>query len=158
DYSDKHEQSGQRQTCHVHPPEYRTPPNTLSRVVGLRSTDESVPGPFWDLQTVRHIRCRSVVTRHRRRGRPREVIVQHASEPFVAREPDIFQGLIETRDRSLVHLLVRSVTAVNPNDRGLITELVGVDLWPTECFGPVRGKALGVLWVVTVAERMANHF
>jgi len=36
--------------------------------------------------------------------------------------------------------------------------LVGVGRWPTECLRPVRGKALGVLRVVTVAERMANHF
>jgi hypothetical protein len=84
--------------------------------------------------------------------------VQHASEALVVREPDIFQRLIETRDRPLVHLMVRPVAAVNPDDRGLITILVGVGRWPTECLCPVRGKALGVLGVVTVAERMANYF
>jgi hypothetical protein len=84
--------------------------------------------------------------------------VQHASEALVAREPDIFQRLIETRDRPLVHLPVRPVAAVNPDDRGLIAIPVGVGRWPTECFRPVCGKALGVLRVVSVAECMANYF
>src|SRR6516225_2891110 len=128
-----------------------------SNVVTVFSTDESVPGPLRNVQTVRHILCRVVVTRHRGRGRPREVIVQHASESLVVREPDIFQRLIETRDRTLVHLLVQPVAAVHPDDRGLITISVGVGRWPTECLPPVRGKALGVLRVVAVAERMANH-
>jgi hypothetical protein len=84
--------------------------------------------------------------------------VQHASEAIVAREPDIFQRLIEARDRSLVHLLVRPVATVNPDDRGLVPIPVGVGRCPTKCLRPVRGKALGVLRMVTVAERMANHF
>ena len=84
--------------------------------------------------------------------------MQHASKPLVAPEADIFQRLIETSDRPPVHLLVRPVAAVNPNDRGLITVLVGVGRWPTKCLRPVRGKALGMLRVVSVAERMANHF
>jgi hypothetical protein len=84
--------------------------------------------------------------------------VQRASEALVACEPDILQRLIETRNRPLIHLLVRPVAAVNPDDRSLITILVGVGRWPTECLCPVRGKALGVLRVVTVAKRMANHF
>jgi len=99
-----------------------------------------------------------MVTRHRGRGSPREVIVQHTPEPLVAGEADIFQRLIETSDRPLVHLLVQPVAAVNPHDRGLITVLVRIRRWSTECLGPVRGKALGVLRVVSVAERMANHF
>ncbi len=73
-------------------------------------------------------------------------------------EADIFQRLIETSDRPLVHLLVRPVAAVNPHDRSLITVAVGVRRWPTECLRPVRGKALGVLRVVSVAERVAHHF
>jgi hypothetical protein len=84
--------------------------------------------------------------------------VQHASETLFACEPDIFQRLIETRDRPLVHLLVRTVAAVNPDDRGLVTIPIGVGRWPTECLRPVCGKALGVLRVVTMAERMTNHF
>src|SRR5262249_20893739 len=132
--------------------------NRLSDVVRLSSIDESVPRPLRDLQTIRHILCRVVITSHRGSRGPREVIVQHASEALVAREPDIFQRLIETRDRPLVHLLVRPVAAMNPDDRGFIAIPVGVDRWPTECLRPVRGKALSVLRVVTVAERMANYF
>ena len=95
---------------------------------------------------------------HRGRGRPREVIVQHLSELLVGGKPDIFQRLIETRDRPLVHLLVQPVATMNPHDRGFITVAIGVCRWPTECFGPVRGKALGVLWVESVAERVTHHF
>jgi len=84
--------------------------------------------------------------------------VKHAPELFVAGEADIFERLIETGNRPLVHLLVRPVAAVNPHDRGFITVLVRVRRWSTECLGPVRGKALGVLRVVSVAERMANYF
>src|ERR1041385_2748707 len=121
-------------------------------------TGASVPGPLRDVQTVWHILCRAMVTRHRGRRTPCEVIVQHAPEPLVAGEADIFQRLIETSDRPLVHLLVQPVAAVNSHDRGLITVLVRIRRWPTECLGPVRGKALAVLRVVSVAERMANHF
>src|SRR5262245_21910581 len=128
-----------------------------SNIVSLISTDESVPGPPRDVQTVRHILCRVVVTRHRGRGGPREIIMQRASEPFVAGNTDIFQRLIETGDCPLVHLLVRTVAAVNPHNRGLITVPIGVRRWPTKCLRPVRGKALGVLRVESAAERMANY-
>jgi len=84
--------------------------------------------------------------------------MQHASEVLVTRKPDIFQRPIETRDRPLVHLLMWPVAAVNPDDRGLITIPVRVVRWPTECLRPVSGKALGMLGMITMAERMANHF
>ena len=84
--------------------------------------------------------------------------MQRASEPLVTVKSCIMQGLIETGDRSLVHLLVRAVAAMNPHDGRLITVLVGINCWPTECLRPVRGKAFGVLRVKSVAERMANHF
>src|SRR5262249_9409305 len=92
----------------------RATKNGLSNVV--RCTDESVPGPLWDSQTIRHVLSRVVVTRHRGRGGPREVIVKHASQPLVAGEADIFQRLIETGDRSLIHLFMRPVAAVNAHD------------------------------------------
>src|SRR5262252_6895170 len=113
-------------------------PVAASSVVGLRFSDESMPGPLRDVQTVRYILGRVVVMRHRGRGSPREVIVQDTSQPLVAREPDIFQRQIETRDRSLVHLLVQPVPAVNPHDRGLITTCVGIGVWPAKCLSPVR--------------------
>ena len=131
---------------------------SLSNIVSLRFTDESVPGPLWDVQTVRHVVCRVVVTRHRGRGRPREIIVQHAPEPLVGYQADIFQRLVEASDRPLVHLLVRSVATVSPHDRGLITVAIGIRRWPTECLAPVRGKTCGVFRVESVAERVADHF
>ena len=73
-------------------------------------------------------------------------------------EADIYQRLIETSDRPLVHLLVQAVPTVNPHDRSLITIAIGVRRWPTECFRPVRGKALGVLRVESVAECVAHNF
>jgi len=99
-----------------------------------------------------------MVARHRGVGCPRKVIVQRASEPIVAVKPGILQGLIETGNGSLVHLLVRSVAAVDPHDGRLITVPIGVRYWTTQCFCPIRGKALGVLGVESMAERMANHF
>jgi len=56
-----------------------------SRVVILRGSDESVPGPLRDVQTVRHILRRVVVSRHRGRRGPRKVIMQHAPQALVAR-------------------------------------------------------------------------
>src|SRR5262245_37612524 len=73
--------------------------------VSFRFTDESVPGPLRDVQAGRHIVCRTVVTSHRGRGSPGEVIMQDAPEPLVAGEAGVFQRLIETNDRPLVHLL-----------------------------------------------------
>jgi hypothetical protein len=99
-----------------------------------------------------------VVARHRGGGCPREVIVQRSSEALVAIKSGILQSLIETCDRSLVHLLVRPVAAVNPHYGRLITILLGIRSWPTECFCPVRSQALCVLWMKSVAECMANDF
>jgi hypothetical protein len=42
--------------------------------------------------------------------------VKHPPKPLVAGEADIFERLIKTGDRPLVHLLVRPVAAVNPHD------------------------------------------
>src|SRR5262245_10106552 len=91
-----------------------------------RATDESVPGPFRNVQSVRHIVSRVVVTRHRGRSGPCEVIMQRAPQPFVTVKADIFQRLIETGDCPLIHLFVRPVTTVNPHDRRFITVPVGV--------------------------------
>ena len=110
------------------------------------------------MQTAWDLVCGVVITGHRGRGGPCEIIVQHASELFILGQAGIFQRLIETRDRPLVHLLVRPVAAMNPDHRGLITVPVGVRRWATECLRPIRGEALGVLRMVTVAESMANHF
>jgi hypothetical protein len=47
--------------------------------------------------------------------------VQDLSETILAGEADVRERLIETGDRSAVHLLVGPVAAVNPHDRGLVT-------------------------------------
>src|SRR5262245_25583306 len=47
---------------------------------------------------------------------------------------------------------------MNPHNGRLITVPIGVHCWPTECLRPVRGKALSVLRMVSMAERMANNF
>jgi len=84
--------------------------------------------------------------------------MQHLSQPLIAGESDIFERLIETCYRPLVHLVVRAVAAVNPHDRGLITVLFGVNRWSAKCFCPIRSKAFSMLRMKTVAECMANHF
>ena len=62
--------------------------------------------------------------------------MQYFSEALVMRETGIFQCLIETRDRTPVHLLVRPA-AVNLDYVGLITVLIGVVRWPTKRLHPV---------------------
>ena len=110
------------------------------------------------MQAVRYILSRILVTIHRNCGGPREVIVQHAPEPLILVKTDIFQRLILTGDRPLVHVFMKRVAAVNARDRRLITELIGVRRWPTERLGPIRSKALGVLRMVAVAKCMTHHF
>jgi hypothetical protein len=122
------------------------------------AADESVPGPLHDLQAVRHIVCRAVVTRHSVYSSPRKVIVEDISEPLVAGKADVFQRLIETGDGPLIHLFVWSVAAVNPHDGGFAAILFRIYGRPTERFHPVCGEAFSVLRVESMAERMANHF
>jgi len=84
--------------------------------------------------------------------------VQHASQALFAREPYVFQRSIETGDCPLIHFLVRSVAAVNPDNSSLITISGRVGSGSTESLRPVRGKAFGMLRVEPVAERMADNF
>src|ERR1700756_2392131 len=44
---------------------------------------KSVPRPVWDAEAVRHVIGGPVVARHRCRGRPGEVVVQHLSQRTV---------------------------------------------------------------------------
>ncbi len=61
---------------------------------------------------------------HRGHGRPGEVVVQHLSEPVVDGKADVDQRSIEAGDTSTVHLLVRTVAARHPHNRGLIAVAV----------------------------------
>jgi uncharacterized protein YwlG (UPF0340 family) len=89
--------------------------SSSSDVVRIRSANESVPRPVWEVQTVRHIVCGTVVPVHRGGGCLREVVVEHLSDPVVVSKTNVNQGLIETGDRSTVHLLMRTtVAAVHP--------------------------------------------
>jgi hypothetical protein len=58
-------------------------------VIGSRSWGggvlllESVPGPVWDAQALRHILGGLVVAGHCCRGRPGEIVMQHLSQNIV---------------------------------------------------------------------------
>ena len=83
--------------------------------------------------------------------------MQHTSEPFVPGETDIFQCLIKTSDRTLVHLLVGPVAAVHANDRRLVAVSLRERRRTTERLGPVGRQSLGVLRMEAVAEGVAHH-
>jgi len=87
---------------------------------GPSPLDKSVPRPPRDVQPVRNSVCGPVVSGDRGQGRPGEVVVQHLSEPLVAGETDVDQCLIKAGDRTTVHLLVRTVAAMQPHLRGLV--------------------------------------
>ncbi len=82
--------------------------------------------------------------------------MQNAPEPLLTREPDIFQRLVETRDRPLVHFLVWTVPAVKPHDGRLGAVLLRVRPWSAECFRPIRCKPLGMPLVIPMAERVRD--
>ena len=81
--------------------------------------------------------------------------MQHLDD--VGRGHHVLQGLVETGDRPLVHLLVRAVAAVDLHDKRLGSVRIGVRGRATEGLGPVRGESLLVLRMEAVAERVADH-
>jgi hypothetical protein len=81
-----------------------------------RSIHQTVPRPMRDGETIRYIVGRAVVTRHRRRCRPRKVIVQDLPKARVTGEADVHQGPVEAGDGPTVHLLVGPVAAVELHD------------------------------------------
>src|SRR5262249_36295637 len=119
------------------------------RCVG--SVLEAVPGPAGDAQAFGYVVGGVVVGRHGCRGGPGEVVVQHLPEGLVG-EADVIEGLVETGDRALVHLLVRAVAAVDAHDRRLVAVVPGVAVGSAECLGPVGREPLAVLGVEAVAE------
>ena len=116
---------------------------------------QTVPGPLRNAQAIGHVA--RWVAGHGRGGRPGEVVVQHGPGRVVLEQSDVRQRLVEAGDRPAVHLLVRSVAAVDAHHRGLVAVAVGVGRRATECLGPVGREALAVLRVETVAERVADH-
>jgi hypothetical protein len=83
-------------------------------------TDESVPRPSQNAQPVRNICCGALVSRHRRGGSPRKVVVQHPSHQ-VGGEGDVCQCMIEADDRSPVQIVVQTVVAMHPHHEGHIS-------------------------------------
>ena len=94
----------------------QTAERASSTVARTGVADESVPGPAWNAQAFGYVVGGAVIPGHRRCGGPREVVMQHLSEPIVPVESDVDQGLVEARDRATVHLLVRPVATVEAHD------------------------------------------
>lgn len=63
----------------------------------------------------------------------------------VGRDPGVIEGEHERGDRTAVHLIVRPVAAVRPDDVGMVAEGIGVGGWSAELLGPVGGEPLGVM-------------
>ena len=81
--------------------------------------------------------------------------MQHLPQWFLG-EAHVFQRLVETGDRALIHLLVRAVAAVDPHDRCFVAVAFGVDGRSAERFGPIGSEPLAVLGVKAVAEGVAD--
>jgi hypothetical protein len=82
--------------------------------------------------------------------------VQHTSHTVLG-EADVCQRLIEADDRSLVHLLVQTIAAMQPHHRGLVSIAVCKGRRTTQRLSPIGGEPLAVLGVEAVAERVADH-
>jgi len=91
-------------------------------------------------------------------GGPGEVIVESAAEALVAVEAGIRERLIKAGDGALVHLFMHAIAAMNADDGSLIAIAAGVKRWTAEGFGPIGGKAFGVLRMKAVAEGMGDDF
>ena len=98
-----------------------------------------------------------MVARHRCRGGPRKIIVQHLSQFRVRGEPGIGQSQIEAHNRTTIHFIVLAIPAVHPDDCGFVTIRVGIRSRATECLTPISCEALDVLGVEAVAERMDHN-
>src|SRR5258708_5482613 len=107
---------------------------------------------MWHLQTVPHIVRGPVVAGHRGCGCPREVVMQNLPNPIVVSKTGICQCLIETGDRSTVHLLVKAVATVYSHHRGLVAIGGRIRRRPSKCLGPVGGEPLAMLGVKPVTE------
>ena len=88
---------------------------------------------------------------------PREVVPQNLPEPVVRVQADVGQGLIETRDRPAIHLLMRPIAAVKPHDVSLIAIGRGVRRWSAEGLCPICGETPGMLRVKAMGESMAHN-
>src|SRR5205823_3323822 len=106
--------------------------------------DDAAPRPLPDGQPVGYVLGGSLIAGHCSRGCPGEVVVQRFSELVVLGKSSVHQCLVETGDRSIVHLLVGAVAAVDPHHRRLVADGGRVPRRPTKCLGPIRGEMLNV--------------
>jgi len=99
---------------------------------------------------------RLVVARHRRRGRPGEVLVQHTPELTVSGQAYVIHRPVEASDGALVHLLVRTVATVHPYDRRLVAVALREGGGTAERLRLVGRQSFRVLRVEPVAEGVAH--
>lgn len=81
-------------------------------------------------------------------SRPIEVVVQHNAERILG-DAHVGQGLVETGDRTTIHLGMLPVAGVHPKDVRLVTHRLGVSAGSPERFTPIRGKPLEMVRVLS---------
>ncbi len=94
---------------------------------------------------------------HRRGRRPREVVVEDGAKALVAIQVCVDQGPVEAGDRPAVHILMRSVAAVDSYNEALVTVRVGVCGGTAERFAPVGRETLAVVRPGAAVKRVAHH-
>src|SRR5579871_2280476 len=107
---------------------------------------------MWDSESAWDLISRLMVAGHRRRGRPCEVVMEHAAQHSVVCKPNIYKSLVETINRTTIHFLVLSITAMHLDDCRLIAIEIGVRAGTAKRLAPIGRKSLHMLRVEAVAE------
>jgi hypothetical protein len=121
----------------------------------LDSSLQAVPRQARNGQSLGHIVGGLVVAPHGCPCRVSEVVVQYRPERL-GHDPHILQRLVEARDREAIHVHVRRVAALHPDDGGFVPIGLRVRRRTPEGLGPVAGESLGVLRMNAMAERMTD--
>ena len=82
--------------------------------------------------------------------------MQHLVQHGVRVDAHVPHGSVEAGDRTLVHVVVRTVAAVDPDHRGLVPEPLAVEGWAAQRLGPIRREAFGVIGMEPMAERVRD--
>ena len=61
-----------------------------------------------------------MVSGHRAKGCPSEIVVQHIAETWLGIKADLGQRLIEAGDGPTIHLCMLAVAAVHPDNAGFV--------------------------------------
>ena len=88
---------------------------------------------------------------------PRKIIVQYLSQHLVGIESGVSQSHVEAGNRTTVHFVVLTISAVHWNDSRFVAIVIGISGWSTQCLGPIRGESLDMLRVKAVAECMGHN-